>query len=116
MASDGPEKANVHLEKHAHSSMTRSKKQRDGNDFVHFLRQVHRTETGKVTGKVAMREVLKARQGKRTGYFVRASQKEVARSENHVKMYIFQNVQESKHQVDANSETSVYSNTRSLHE
>ena len=67
-------KANVCLEKLAHSSMTRTMRTNGRDDFVHLLRQVHRTESRRVTGKVTMLEVLKAhqkfwgkvRQGKRT--------------------------------------------------
>ena len=47
-------KANVHLEKHAHSSMTRTIKAKGRDDLVHLLRQAHRTETRKATEKVAM--------------------------------------------------------------
>ena len=58
-ASAGSQKANVHSEKHAHSSMTRTRKARGKEDLVHLLRHVHRTETRKVTEKVAMTQVLK---------------------------------------------------------
>ena len=58
-ASAASKKANVHSEKHAHSSMTRTRKARGKEDLVHLLRHVHRTETRKVTEKVAMTQVLK---------------------------------------------------------
>ena len=59
-ASVGSQKASVHLEKHAHSSMTRTRKAKGRDDPLHFLRQVHSTEIRKVTEKVTMTEVLKA--------------------------------------------------------
>ena len=56
-ANVGSRKASVHLGKHAHSNMTRTRKGRD--DFVHLLRQVHRTENRKVMEKVVMTEMQK---------------------------------------------------------
>ena len=58
-ASVGPQKATVHLEKHAHSSVNQTRKAKGRGDLVHLLRLVHRTETQKVTEKVAMTEVWK---------------------------------------------------------
>ena len=58
----GSQMDNVHLEKHAHSSMTRTRKAKGRDNFVHLLRQVHRIKTRKVTEKVAMTEVQKAHQ------------------------------------------------------
>ena len=43
-ASVAPQKANVHLEMHAHSSKTRTRKAKGRDDLVHLLRQVDRTE------------------------------------------------------------------------
>ena len=40
----GSQEANVHVEKHAHSSMTRTRKAKGRDDLVHLLRQVLRTE------------------------------------------------------------------------
>ena len=40
-----PQKANAFLEKHARSSMTRTRTAKWRDDLVHLLRQVHRTET-----------------------------------------------------------------------
>ena len=56
-ASVGPRKATVQMEKHAHSSMTRTRKAKGRDDLVHLLRQVRRAETRHVTEKVAMTEV-----------------------------------------------------------
>ena len=50
------------MEKHAHSSMTRTRKAKGRDDFVHLLQRVHRTETRKVAEKVAMTEALKEHQ------------------------------------------------------
>ena len=58
----GQQKANVHLEIRAHSSMNQTRKAMERDDLVHLLRQVHRTETRKVTEKVAMTEMLGAHQ------------------------------------------------------
>ena len=118
-ASVGPRKANVYLEIHAQSSMTHTRKAKGRDDFVHFLRQVHRTETRKVTEKVAMTEaqtalknlLVKVRQGKRTDYHVSTSRKKVARREVRVIIGKFPNDQESNLQADADSETSVHTNT-----
>ena len=72
-ASDGSLKADVHLEKHAHASMTRTRRRREGTTSFHLLRQVHRTETRQVTEKVAMTEVPKAYQNLQVK-FVRESE------------------------------------------
>ena len=48
-ASVGSQKATVHVEKHAHSSMTRTRNAKGRDDRVHFFGQVHRTEIRKVT-------------------------------------------------------------------
>ena len=77
-ASAGSQKATVHLEKHAHSNMTRTSEAKGTDDLVNFLRQAHRTEIRSVTEKVAMTEALKAhenllvkvRQVKRTDHIV----------------------------------------------
>ena len=53
-------KANVHLEKHAQSSMTRTREAKGRDVFSRLLRQVHRTENRTVTEEVAMAEVQKA--------------------------------------------------------
>ena len=115
-ASVGSQQANVHSEKHAHSSMTRIRKARGRNDLVHFLRQVIR----KVTEKVAMTEVLKTQQSwlvkvcqwKRTDYFGQIWRQEVAKWVIHVVVGMFPKVQNSKLQVDANSAASVHTNTQ----
>ena len=61
-ASVGPQKANFHLEKHARSSITQTRKANGRDDLVHLLRQVHLTETRKVMEQVMMTEVIKAQQ------------------------------------------------------
>ena len=81
--------------------MTRRRKAKGRDDIVHLLRQVHCTETRKVKEKVAMTEVFKAPNFK-TGSRQRGS---------HVIVDMFPNVQHAKLQVDADSETSVFSNT-----
>ena len=53
-ASVGPQKAIVHMEKHAHSSMTRTRKAKARDDLVHLLRQVRCTEIRNVTEEVAL--------------------------------------------------------------
>ena len=53
-------KANDHMEKHAHSSMTRTRKAKERHALAHFFWQLHHTETRKVTEKVARTKVLKA--------------------------------------------------------
>ena len=55
-------KATVHLEKHARPSMTPKRKAKRRDDLVHLLRQVHRTEIGKVMEKVVVTEVQQAHQ------------------------------------------------------
>ena len=60
--SAAPQKAKVHLEIHAQSSMNATRKAKGRDDLVHLLRQVHRTEIQKVTEKVVMREAQKAHQ------------------------------------------------------
>ena len=100
--------------------MTRTRKAKGRDDFDHFLRQVHRTETRKVTEDVAVTEVLKAhsnllvkvRQVKRTDYLVQTSRKKVAKGEIRVVVGVFSNVHNSKLQVDADSESSVHTNTQ----
>ena len=90
------------MEKHAHSRMTRTRKAQGRDDLIH--RQVHRTETRKVTEKVAVTEVLKAqqnflvqvRQVKQTGHLAQTSRKEVTKGETHVKIGMFPNSQNSK--------------------
>ena len=57
-ASVESQKANVHLEIDAHSSMTRTRKAMGSDDLVHVLRQAHRTEVRKVTEKVVMTDAL----------------------------------------------------------
>ena len=98
-ASVQPQKANVHLEMHAQSIMTRTQEgHREGTTSFHLLRQVHHTEIRKVTEKVVMtvfthRNLLvKVRQGKRTDYFVQISRKEVAKWKIHVIFDMFPNV------------------------
>ena len=118
-ASVGSRQANVHSEKHAHSSMTRTRKAKGRDDLVHLLRQVHRTDIRKVTEKVAMTEVLKTQQNwlvkvcqwKRTDYLVQNWRQEVANWVIHVVVGMFPKVQNSKLQVDANSAASVHTNT-----
>ena len=96
--------------------------EQERDDLVHFLRQVHRTENRKVTEKVAMTEVqnahqhllVKVRNGKGTDYLVQTSTKEVAKGEIHVIIGMFPNVQNSKFQVDADSETSVHASTQQI--
>ena len=69
--------------------MNRTRKAKGWDDLVHFLRQVHRSETRKATEKVAMTEVQKAhrnsliqvRQKKQTGNLVQTSRKEVAKGD-----------------------------------
>ena len=88
-------------------------------DLVHLLRHVYRTETRKVTEKVAMTQVLKTdrkivvkvRQEKRTYCLVQTSRKEVAKIDIHF-LACSRMCKNSKLQVDANSETSVPSNTQ----
>ena len=101
--------------------MNRTRKTKGRNDLVHLLRQVHITETRKVTGKAAMTEapkanqhlLVKVRQGKQTGYLVQTPIKEDARSGSfHVVVVMFPNVQDSNQQVDADSETNVHTNTQ----
>ena len=84
-ASVGSQQANFHLEKHAHSSLTRTRKAK-GRDLVYFLQQAHRTEIRKVTERVVLTEVqkeayrnwlVKVRQGKRTDYFVQTQQRKL---------------------------------------
>ena len=99
----GSQKASVHLEKHAHSSMTRRREVKGRDDFVHFLRQVHRTEFRKVTEKVAMTEVVKG-----TPTFTGDSQAGKANRLLCVIIGMFPNVKQF--QVRANSETSVHTN------
>ena len=108
IASVAPQKANVHSEKHAHSSMTRTRKAK-GRDLVHLLRHNRRTEIRWMTEKVVMTEVqeahqnwqVKVRQGKRTDSLGQTSRKKVAKGENHLIAGMFRNVQNSKYQVDA---------------
>ena len=72
--------------------MSRIGKGKGRDDFVHFLRQVHRTETREVTEKVAMTEVQKGTpelsdtcpSEKAKGFLVQPSRKEVAKGESHV--------------------------------
>ena len=54
----GSQKADVHWEKHAYSSMTRTRTSEERDDLVHLVRQVHQNL------------LVKVRQGKRTGYLV----------------------------------------------
>ena len=118
-ASIGSHEADVRFESRPHSSMNRKRKAKGRDDFVHFLLQVHRTEIRRVTDKVAMTEVQKAHQnflvevgqGLHSDCFVQTSRKEVAKGEIHVILGMLPNVQNSKLQVDADSETSVHTNT-----
>ena len=87
--------------------MSRTRKAQGRDDFVHLLRQVHRTETREVTEKVAMMEVQKAHQN----LLVQTSRKEGAKGESHVIIGMFANVQNSKFQVDAKIKTGVHTNT-----
>ena len=116
-ASVGSQKANAELEKHAHSSVTRTRKAKGRDDLVHLLRQVHRTEIRKVSEKVVMtgsakgtpKFTGKSPSGKKwTGYLAQTSREEVAKGDIHVSIGMFPKVQISKRQVDADSETSVH--------
>ena len=93
--------------------MTQTRKAKGRADLVHLLRQVHRTEIRKVTeAQKAHRNLLvKVSQGKKTDYLVQTSRKEVAKREIHVIIGMFPNVQNINLQQDANSETSVHTNT-----
>ena len=100
-ASVGSQKANVHLEKHAHSSVARTRTARAGPRSPSPTGSPHRnSKTRRVTENVAMTEVLK------TATFARK------RGEVHVIVGMFPHVQNSKRQVDAHSETSVHTNTQ----
>ena len=55
----GPQKAHVHLEMHAHSSMTPTRRANGRDGLVHLLRQVHHTEIRKVMENVVMTEMQK---------------------------------------------------------
>ena len=122
----GSQKANVHLEKHAHSSMTRTRKAkgRDEPRSPAPRGAPHRNSKGdgKVSDDGSAKDtpffLVKARQGKRTDYLAQTSRKEVVKGKIHVFMGMLPNVQNSKRWMDANSETSVYTNTlqKSLNE
>ena len=83
---------------------TKTRKAKGRDDFVHVLRQVHRTQIRKVMEEVVMTEVQKAhqnllvkvRQGKRTGYFVCTSRGEVVRREIRAIFGMLPNVHDSK--------------------
>ena len=119
-ASIASRKGNDHLEKHAHSSMTRTRKAKERDGLAHFLPQAHHAETRKVTEKVAMTKVLKAHT--HTTLLITVSQ-ESERTALHklqekklpkgiVIIGMFPNVQKSKLQVDADWETCVHTNTQ----
>ena len=99
-------------------NQTRQAKERDA--LIHLLRQAHRTEIRQVTEKVAMTEVQKTLQNllvqdlrdKRTDYFVQTSRMEVVHEVMFVIIGMFPNVQNSKLQVDADSETCVHTETQ----
>ena len=71
-ASVGSQKANVHVEKHAHSNMTRTSEAKGTDDLVNFLRQARRTAIRSVTEVLKAHEdlLVKVRQVKRTDYIV----------------------------------------------
>ena len=101
-------KANVQWEKHAHTNMTRTRKAKGRDDLVHFLRQVAVTQVLKAHQNL----LVKVRQGKRTDYLVQASRKEVAKREIHVIIGMWPSVHNSELRVNADSETSVHTNTQ----
>ena len=92
-----------------------NKKGKGRDDLVHLLRQVRCTETrkdGKGSDDGSAIRVVKVSQGEQTDYLVRTSKQEVAKGEIHVISGIFPNLQNSSLQVDADSESSVHTNTQ----
>ena len=89
-----------------------NKKGKGRDDLIHLLRQVRRTETrkdGKGSDDGSAIRVVKVKQ---TDYPVQTSKQEVAKGEIFVIIGMFPNVQNSSLQVDADSKTSVPTNTQ----
>ena len=79
---------------------------------LHRTSKCHGKGSGDGNAERHQNLLLTVRQGKQTHHFVNKSRKEVARRQIHVIISMFPNVQNSNLQVDANSKTSVHTNTQ----